>query len=78
MKYYFTEEFDIREWERWEVEAESFGEAWRKYAQLREDGEQGEVVASDIIQGGDLIEVRDEKGQKYDTGRAEELAWPLE
>jgi hypothetical protein len=35
MKFYFTEEFDIREWELWEVEADSFGEAWQKYAQLR-------------------------------------------
>jgi hypothetical protein len=82
MKYYFTEEFDIREWKRWEVEAESFGEACRKYAQRREDGEPGEVVASEIIPGGGLIEVRDEKehgepdqSEYFTVNRTRDLRW---
>ena len=78
MKYFFTVECPAREWLRWEVEAATFEEACRKFGRLREEGEPGEVVDSEIVDGGDLDRVEDENGTPYDPRKADELAWPEE
>ena len=73
MKYVFTEEIALTEWEQWEVEAGSLEEACRKFHHVRyEDCECGEVVKS-TIHNTMLVEVGDEAGNKHDLGVAEEL-----
>jgi hypothetical protein len=75
MKYYFTVECLAREWACWEVEAATFEGACAKFGQLREEGEPGEVVDSQIVDVGGLVRVEDENGTPYDPQEADELAW---
>ena len=78
MKYFFTLEWLVREWHRWEVEAATFEEACAKFGQLRNEGEPGESVDSDYEEDEDIVQVEDENGTSYDPQKANELAWPVE
>lgn len=73
MKYVFTEEITLTEWEQWEVEADSLAEACRRFHRLRyEEWNCGEIVDSKIHDSM-LVEVSDEAGKQHDLGVVEEL-----
>jgi hypothetical protein len=76
MKFLFTLEHLMREWERWEVEAATFEEACAKFGQLRGEDEPGKNDGH-YVENEDVVRVEDEKGTSYDPQKAAELAWRL-